>query len=128
MRRFPRWRPTHGTQVYAAQEHQKRRRVERHTGGIRRDARENESSDLEALVYENEAASIPVEDLDPVAAPADERKQMAIVRVEFVARANEGAEAVVAAAEIDGLGREVDPHRRRKRQHEGISARTIAAT
>jgi hypothetical protein len=79
------------------------------------------------VVVENEAVAIPGQNFHTVEALAEENEEVAIKGIELPGRTHDGDEAVVTAAEIDGLGREIDAYARGQRQHRR-SASTRAAT
>src|SRR5580704_208320 len=99
--------------VDAIEEHAELSRVEGDPSGSLADARKAEAAPLEALVVDDEAASIPEEDLDPVAAASDEDEEMAGERVHTPLVAHDGKQAIVTAAQVHRLGRQVDMDARR---------------
>ena len=115
-------------EVDAIEQHSERGRVDLGLLCTHGDARKAEASLLEALVVEDEAAAVPGEDLDAVAATAAEDEEMAAVQV-MSASAHEAPEPVDAAAEIDRASGQEDLHGRGKRQHDaGRSAQRISTT
>lgn len=80
-----------------------------------------------APVVEDETAAIPEEDLHAVTLAADEDEEVPLVQVEPPLVAHDRTEPVVAAPHVDLVDGQVDPNRRRERQH-ARSAVTSAAT
>src|SRR5580692_803250 len=114
--------------VDAVEQHAQLRGVQGDAAGALADARQTEAAALEALVVDDEAASVPEQDLDPVAAAAHEDEQMSRERVHAPLVADDRVETVVAAAQVHRLGRQVDVDTRRQRQHRLRSNVTSSAT
>ena len=100
--------------------------VEQHRelGGVELDAqrvvlkrREPKAALLEALVGEDEAATVPREDLHPVLAPGDEDEEVAAVDVLLPRAAHDGREPVDAVPHVHRLGGEEDPDRPWEQEH-----------
>ena len=70
-------------QVEAAEQHCQLGSVEPHSVGVGGDLRQAEAPLGEALVVDDEAAVVPEQDLDAIAAPSDEDEQMAGVGIEL---------------------------------------------
>src|SRR5208282_2662563 len=87
-----------------------------------------EPTALESLVIDHESASIPEQDLDPVATAAHEGIKVPGERIHAPLVTHDREEPVVTAAQIDRLSRQVDVDARRKRQHRSRSRVTSSAT
>src|SRR5579859_6791273 len=83
--------------VDAVEQHAQLRGVQGDPAGALANARQSEAAALQALVVDDEAAAVPEEDLDPVAAAPDEDEEMALERVHAPLVAHERVEPVVAA-------------------------------
>ena len=105
-------------QVAGTQEH--RRRLV--------DVRPRERPALKPLVEHPETAVIPHENLEAIATPIAEEEQMTRQRIEIEALAHQRRQSVDRASQIGRTGRDVDPDRRRDRQHDDRSARITART
>jgi hypothetical protein len=69
------------------------------------------------LVIQQEAVAIPGEDLHPIKSFPQKDEQVAIERIQAPGAAHDRDEPVVAAAEVNGLRRQVHPDTRSKGQH-----------
>src|SRR5262249_22405469 len=79
--------------------------------------REVEAALLKALVPQAQAVAVPVQHLEPIRPTIEEDKQMARERVTAQLRADQGGEAVKAAAQIGRGGGAPDAHGGRQGQH-----------
>ena len=105
--------PTH---VDAIEQHGQLRGVHLDRTTIIGDTRRAKTPFLQALVIENEAAAIPKQDFAAVAPASEKHEQMPGEQVHAPLPADNAAEAIVAAPEIDRLNREIDPNARRQRE------------
>jgi hypothetical protein len=95
----------HGIQLYTAQEQGELRRIEPQLLMARDMTRHFVSATLEALVKKREPVSVPPEQLDAVATPIEEEKQMSVEHVAIEHGLDGCAESIEALAQIHGLDR-----------------------
>jgi hypothetical protein len=93
-----------------------------------RDLRESKSPLGKPLVIDDESVPVPEEDLDAIASPTEEDEEMTFIGIELPGVSDEADEAIVTAAEVDGLGGEVDANTRGQRNHRARTPETTAAT
>ena len=96
------------------EEHRQRGSVEPDLRRALSDTREAKTAALQSLVIDDEAATIPEEDLYPVHAPAEESEQVPRVRIVTELRPHRRAEPVVTTAEVNRRDGEEDSERRRR--------------
>jgi hypothetical protein len=87
-----------------------------------RDAWHSEATAREALVVDDEAASVPKEYFDAITATSDEDEEMPSIRIELEHTAHERRETVVPSPKVDRRNGEVDLRARRDAQHERSAA------
>jgi hypothetical protein len=92
---------------------------------------------LQALIQDLKATVIPGQDLDTIAASIAKEEEMSGQWIKGEALADQRREPIDRTAQVRGAGREIDPNRRRDRQHDtrtacttrrSVSAETLAAT
>jgi hypothetical protein len=114
--------------IETSEQHRELRRVEHDVVCALAKTRHPEPAACEPFVIQDESASVPEQDLDPVAAAADEHEQVSCEWIEREDVSYERAEPIVTAAKIDRLGREEDLHPGGERQHVARTAARSAAT
>src|SRR4030095_11494989 len=77
----------------------------------------SESTPLQPLIEQQEAACRPGQDLQPIAAPGHEHVEVTAVEVVLVL-AHDRTQAVDRLPQVDGARGEVDPHRRWQGDHD----------
>jgi hypothetical protein len=120
--------PPHPLHVDAVEQHGQLGGVHLDRAAIAREARRSKSTELEPLVIEDEAATIPKQNLAAIAAAPQKNEQMPGEEIHAPLPSHDAAQPVVPAAEIDRLNREIDPNTRWKSQHDYRSLPTSAAT
>ena len=104
--------PTH---IDAIEQHCQLRGVHLDRPTIMSEPRSAKSAALEPLVIENEAATIPKQDLAAVTPTPQKHEQMPGEQVHAPLPTDNAAQAIVATAKIDWLDCEVDPNARWQR-------------
>jgi hypothetical protein len=120
--------PTHALDVDAVEQHRQLGCVHLDRAPVAREARCAKSTDLEPFVIEDQAATIPKENLAAVAAAPQKNEQMPGEEIHPPLPSHDAAQPVVPSAEVHRLNREIDPNTRRKCQHSYRSLPTSAAT
>ena len=115
-------------EIETAEQHRELGAVEHDAIGALADPRHAEAAAREALVIEDETASIPKQDLDAINTTTDEDEEVSFEWVHLEACAHERDEAVVAAPEIHGLDGEIDLGADGDAEHQLRSAATSDAT
>ena len=120
--------PPHPLHVDAVEQHRQLGGVHLDRAAIAREAWCSKSTELEPFVIEDEAATIPKQNLAAIASAPQKDEQMPGEEIHSPLPTNDATQPVVPAAEIHGLNREIDPNTRRKCQHACRSLPTSAAT
>ena len=94
--------------VDAVEEHQELSAVQRDGAAIGRSDRELEATTLQPFIKKYKSTAVPKEDFASIHSTADEYKEVAGVELGRPLLSDERGEPVMAAAKIDGLGRQVD--------------------
>ena len=127
-RRAPGERPRDVAHVDSVEQHRESGSVDLDPERAFRDLRESKSPLGKPLVIDDESVPVPKEDLHAIASPTEEDEEISLVGVEFPGVLDEGDEAIVTAAEVDGVGREVDANARGQSNHRARMPETTAAT
>ena len=127
-RRAPGERPRDVADVDSVEQHRESCSVDLDPERAFRDLREPKSPLGKPLVIDDESVPVPKEDLHAIASPTEEDEEISLVRVEFPGVPDEGDEAIVTAAKVDGIGREVDANTRWQSNHRARMPETTAAT
>ena len=114
--------------IDAIEQHAELRGVEGDAARSLANARKTEATSLQALVVDDEAPSVPEENLDPIPPAPHEDEEMPGEWIHAPLVANDREESVVTAAQVHRLGRQVDVNARRERQHRARSNVTSSAT
>jgi len=109
-------------QIEASEQHRQLGPVEHDAVGPRFDIGHAESALGQTLIVDDEAASVPEEDLHAIDPPADEYEEVPLERIHAESRSHKRGQAIMSASQIDGLGRQVDTRPRRNAQHPTRSA------
>src|SRR5512135_716766 len=116
--------PPDAAQVDPVEDHHQVRRLDLHAlRRVRRRGREAKGPAFQALVPVGQAVSIPVEDLDPIAAPVAEDIQVTRERVEPEGRPDQFGQTVEPFSHVGRLGAQEDPDGRGPAQHRRPSSR-----
>lgn len=105
--------PTH---VDAIEQHGQLRGVHLDRATIVADPWRSKAAALKAFVVENQAASIPKQDLAAVASTPQKHEQVPGEQIHTPLPADNAAQAVVATTKVDWLDREIDPNARWQRE------------
>ena len=105
--------PTH---VDAIEQHGQLRGVHLDRATIMSEPRSAKSAALKPFVIENEAATIPKQDLATIASAPEKYEQMPGKQVHAPLPSDNAAQAVVATTKVDWLDGEIDPNTRWQRE------------
>src|ERR1700722_8626720 len=114
--------------IDAVEQHAELRGIESDAGGALANGREAEAASLQALVVDDEPASVPEQDLDPVTAAPHEDEQVPCEWIHAPFVSDDREQAVVTASQVDRLCRGGDVYARRGHQHRARSSVTSPAT
>jgi hypothetical protein len=115
--------PADPRHVDAVEQHRQLRGVELRAQRLFMESRKPETSLLQTLVVEDEAAVVPGEDLQAVTAPGNEGEEMAGVDVFLPIAAHDVGQAIDAAAQIDRLTSEENADCPGEKEHSSPESR-----
>jgi len=127
-RRAPGERPRDVPDVDSVEQHRECGSVDLEPERAFGDLRESKSPLGKPLVIDDESVPVPEEDFHAIASPTEEDEEMTFIGIELPGVSDEADEAIVTAAEVDGLGGEVDANTRGQSNHRARMPETTAAT